>query len=492
MVVALSSVLLLFTNIESDKLGTANCINVVSQFVRTMGKIRKERCCFCNSSVEDELRLGEFIEMETVATHYFCLLLSTHIKQNGEDDEGIRGFLLDDIKKEVRRIKTVTCSYCRKKGASIYCSTPKCHKVFHLPCGLKQASFHQFFGAFKSFCDKHRLVQKVDASVLKKFQNEFVACSICSDDLKPKPSPETIWAPCCKMWFHKMCLQKLALSSGYFFKCPLCCNKPLFEETMKLHGIFIPERDASWELVPNAYSELLQTYGHCDAKICRAKSRSVNVKGKMWEIILCKYCGSQGIHKICGNLKAKKPIWECSICSPVVRRGSDDDDGEEDENISVDVESISDQFSQDISSPPDASTIIITSVTSVGTDPQQQQQSPPQTESASFQVSRVEPAITYNTITDIEENISVVVSSSDSDIELVNYEPPVRLVDSHKYELKTKNGKYVEVLKLNENISKAPKVAGDIKVMRRKKIIQIDDSDIAEISEPESEYEMYD
>ncbi|XP_049803768.1 PHD finger protein 7-like [Schistocerca nitens] len=455
-----------------------------------MGKIRKERCCFCNSVVDDEIRYGEFLEMETVATHYFCLLLTTHIRQNGEDDEGIRGFLLDDIKKEVRRVKNVTCSYCKKRGASIYCGTPKCHKVFHLPCGLKQSSFHQFFGAFRTFCDKHRLVQKVDALALKKFQTDYVTCSICSDDLRPKPSPETIWAPCCNMWFHKNCLQKLALSSGYFFKCPLCCNKPIFEETMKLYGIFVPERDASWELVPNAYEELLQTYARCDAKICRAKSRSVNVKGKMWEIILCRYCGSQGTHKICGNLKTKRPVWECSTCSTVVNKGSDEDD--EDEEISVDIESVPDQPSEVTGLHLSDTTRIVRSVTSAETAPQQEQQSPLQTESASLQMPKEQPAITYNTITDIEENISVVVSSSDSDIELVNYEPQVRLVDNHKYELKTKSGNYVEVVKLNENICTVPKVAGDIKVIRRKKIIQIDDSDIAEISEPESEYGMCD
>ncbi|KAF0043779.1 hypothetical protein F2P81_002937 [Scophthalmus maximus] len=51
-------------------------------------------------------------------------------------------------------------------------------------------------------------------------------------------------------------------------KCTLCSNKENFQEEMLRMGIFIPERDASWELEENAYSELLEVYERCDALVC--------------------------------------------------------------------------------------------------------------------------------------------------------------------------------------------------------------------------------
>lgn len=36
---------------------------------------------------------------------------------------------------------------------------------------------------------------------------------------------------------------------------------------------------------------------------------------RRWELILCKYCGSQGVHIGCGRLKWKCPEFECDICA---------------------------------------------------------------------------------------------------------------------------------------------------------------------------------
>jgi hypothetical protein len=97
-------------------------------------------------------------------------------------------------------------------------------------------------------------------------------------------------------------------------------------------GIYIPEQDASWELVPNAFQELLHRHNRCDAKQCLCpKGRVHEMAGTRWELILCRYCGSQGIHIGCGLLKWLNPEWVCDECKTMLEqaRGRDDTDSEE-------------------------------------------------------------------------------------------------------------------------------------------------------------------
>ena len=60
------------------------------------------------------------------------------------------------------------------------------------------------------------------------------------------------------------------MTSGYFFKCPLCNNKDIFEAEMKSFGVYVPEQDASWETHNNGalFEDLLERHGRCDAMNC--------------------------------------------------------------------------------------------------------------------------------------------------------------------------------------------------------------------------------
>ncbi|GFG39697.1 hypothetical protein Cfor_11102 [Coptotermes formosanus] len=159
-------------------------------------------------------------------------------------------------------------------------------------------------------------------------------CPICCDDVYPMSCLSAIWAPCCssKSWFHRDCVQRLALSAGYFFKCPLCNNKTVFQKAMLDFGIYIPEQDASWELEPNAFQELLHRHNRCDAKHCVCpKGRSHAMVGTRWELVLCRYCGSQGIHVGCGNLKWSNPEWECDECTLMLQQAQERGDTDSDE-----------------------------------------------------------------------------------------------------------------------------------------------------------------
>ncbi|XP_024947582.1 uncharacterized protein LOC107274561 isoform X2 [Cephus cinctus] len=283
-------------------------------------------CCFCGLSTNNELEYGKIYEYDDIIAHYYCLLLSSNMQQNGSDDDGILGFLTEDIQKELSKAKKRQCRYCKKRGATLKCCNTKCKIIFHLPCGLRTGSLHQFFGEFRSFCKNHRPIQRIDPVVKTQLETlNNLLCYICYDSVNPHNVVETLWAPCCRKnaWYHRKCVQQLALSAGYFFKCPLCNNKDEFQKAMLNCGIFIPSQDASWELVPNAYEELLYRHDRCDAQICLCpKGRNYSSNETKWELTLCRLCGSQGIHVACGRLKNANTIWECTQCTDILNKSS--------------------------------------------------------------------------------------------------------------------------------------------------------------------------
>nr|CAD7262292.1 unnamed protein product [Timema shepardi] len=102
----------------------------------------------------DELLHGKFYKLEKIITHYFCLLLSSKIAQNGDDNEGILGFLPKDITKELTRSRYLRCTYCKQTGATIECCARRCKNIFHLPCGTKRGSIHHYFSNFQSTAEE--------------------------------------------------------------------------------------------------------------------------------------------------------------------------------------------------------------------------------------------------------------------------------------------------------------------------------------------------
>ena len=78
----------------------------------------------------------------------------------------------------------------------------------------------------------------------------------------------------------------MALSAGYFFKCPLCNNKEAFEAEMKLFGVYVPEQDASWEREGDIFEGIYERHGHCDADQCLCPDgRTFDEDYTIWEIV---------------------------------------------------------------------------------------------------------------------------------------------------------------------------------------------------------------
>ncbi|XP_056248562.1 G2/M phase-specific E3 ubiquitin-protein ligase [Seriola aureovittata] len=285
--------------------------------VSDAGSIGEDCCVLCRFSDDDPAMFGEKVTLKEhkLSVHYFCLLTSCGVYQRGEEDEGVFGFLVDDIRQEIRRSARLTCCSCKKKGACVGCNVRSCRKTVHFPCGRKQSFISQFTGLFPSYCPDHSPTQTLcvgsDLSLPQ-------SCSVCLDSIDPVLSYSVLKCPCCHAsWFHRDCVQRQAHSAGlFFFRCTLCNNKDSFQEEMLRLGIYIPERDASWELEANAYSELLEVYKRCDALACLCNDGPMHSAKTGWfEVIRCRLCGSRGTHRKCSGLKLDTSDWACSDCT---------------------------------------------------------------------------------------------------------------------------------------------------------------------------------
>ncbi|CAN8009067.1 unnamed protein product [Ixodes pacificus] len=281
-------------------------------------KLREEDsaavCCFCKkakSSVVCDKLLND-----KITVHFYCLLFSSGLQQRGDVGEPLMGFLEADVTSELRRGSKLRCVYCKKQGATVGCCIKMCKKVFHVDCGNASECLLQFYGDYRAYCPDHRPRQRIRPK-----ESGSTSCLICACDMVSEPSPQVLVTPCCQHCFHRACLQAQASSAGsYFFKCCVCNNVDAFQKEMLDHGICIPEQDASWEREQGAYQDLLYRYQRCDAERCRCpmgREASLEESGD-WEVITCSTCGSQGIHKACGNLSRdslqRTSSWVCVQC----------------------------------------------------------------------------------------------------------------------------------------------------------------------------------
>lgn len=231
------------------------------------------------------------------------------------------------------------CWYCGHGNASIYCAKPGCRRVFHLTCGQESGCLSQFLGSFESFCHRHNSEYR--------YRNYDATCVICRDALKF--TCDAVQNDCCNSVFHRRCLGSLALSAGYFFKCPLCNNTEQFRRCMRQKGIYVPDRDASWELEQNAYNELHAPNYSCEAAACLSKQGREYNSVNGFEFMSCSSCGAGSIHRKC----CVTPDFVCDICTTLFKARTTDETLTEDTLSNSMLQSmIASDATQDQSSPP--------------------------------------------------------------------------------------------------------------------------------------------
>ncbi|XP_026472743.1 PHD finger protein 7-like isoform X1 [Ctenocephalides felis] len=230
-------------------------------------------CDICRRSDVDETQLGQKCCYMNYKLHYFCLLLTQNTYQTAKPDTGIFGFTAKTIQAAYRRISQKICHYCGEKRANIKCYDEYCMIFYHLPCGILNECVTQYFETFNTYCPDHAPKQIVsNEDMLYSLANSRFedCCGICYDTLIPEINYKTLWPPCCRNgFFHRKCILQFAFSAGEsHFKCPLCNDKNVFVEEMRRIGVYVPKKDASWELEPEAFYDLYLRYDKCDAEPC--------------------------------------------------------------------------------------------------------------------------------------------------------------------------------------------------------------------------------
>ena len=159
------------------------------------------KLCFLPS---DPDRLGVLYQYvvdpvnEIYCAHFFCLLFSSGLDQNGDEEEEIMGFRTRDILKEWRRGQRLKvsytyilwknssnqhayifqCVYCHKRYSTVGCPAKGCKKSFHLPCGLDNGGLPQFDDDFAFYCkgNSHSRTRNVEGLNLKIHAN--IRCTL--------------------------------------------------------------------------------------------------------------------------------------------------------------------------------------------------------------------------------------------------------------------------------------------------------------------------
>lgn len=344
-------------------------------------------CSFCQQKEEHPL-LGALVKTDEILLHSNCIFAASGLSQEKEDGktEGdyVEGFHISAIQKELRRGRLLTCSFCRRHGATVGCVVGSCPRSFHLPCITKAQGVTIFEDPFPSYCKRH--APKQDLEPWFRLNAEAPLCSVCLFSILPEdsshnstpksehsdttpmvsvpsiPMPEktepkrltrrscvtvstpkciqvsngmsyvkrrlslsngsstwelpdspqppdcseldanllpqtpcpkaeallqsslptwldnylnklparhrssayanwqynTVHGMCCpKAWMHRSCITGFAVSAAlHYVKCPYCADKQTFIRSIIDAGIWVPDRDAAWELEPGAFADL--------------------------------------------------------------------------------------------------------------------------------------------------------------------------------------------------------------------------------------------
>ncbi|XP_058444903.1 PHD finger protein 7-like [Malaya genurostris] len=276
----------------------------------------EDRCYICLLTVKHPIKYGEFMMKQLsgkiLKCHYFCLLSGSLIHQRGSTDtSGVLGFLVSDIYNSLPRFRNNICNYCTKPSAPIQCASNNCDRWFHYICGYDNNCLTQFTGQYISYCHEHQPIHH------KHIHDEKARCFICLDTMTPYNPVSSFYSHCPPTeddprtlgnWYHRKCMLKSAATAGYEFKCPACYERKEFKEYAKLHGIYVPQRDAAWEKEKGAFWDTQKK--RCTAKDCVVEGKGIK---KKTTLVGCNVCGGESLHLECANLKNPND-YVCSVC----------------------------------------------------------------------------------------------------------------------------------------------------------------------------------
>ncbi|XP_048786800.1 PHD finger protein 7-like [Lagopus muta] len=217
-------------------------------------------CVLCRRVDVDPNICGDTLSASGIYVHKFCLTFA-NIVPHGMRIEDVPPAV---ITRAVKQANQKQCFVCGERGAAISCAESGCERSFHLPCAMDGECVTQYFNQHRSYCWEHRPSQEIEEAPA-----EGTNCLICFEPVGDTLSYHTmLCSACTHAWFHRGCIQQLALNAGALsFQCPNCRNIERFFRQMIIHGIHIPLRPPSWE-ANNAYASLQERHRRCDVSNC--------------------------------------------------------------------------------------------------------------------------------------------------------------------------------------------------------------------------------
>ncbi|XP_010725890.1 PHD finger protein 7-like, partial [Meleagris gallopavo] len=269
-------------------------------------------CMLCRRAQVNPDICGRTFANSGLCAHEFCLFFADGLLEWRCPMGGIFGFSIGAVQRTIQQADQKHCFVCGGRGATISCAETGCERSFHLPCTEDGQCITQYFGQHRSFCWEHRPQQAAEAA-----PSQNTVCVICLEPVGDSTSYHTMVCPVCKQaWFHRACIRKHALHAATMrFFCPVCGGKRRFRSQMTTLGIQIPIRRPSW-WDDAAYQSLRERHRRCDASMClyRGGRERAQEKG-LWQLLLCRSCGSEGTHWCCSFWAMRGNGWECDTCA---------------------------------------------------------------------------------------------------------------------------------------------------------------------------------
>ncbi|XP_032533065.1 PHD finger protein 7-like [Chiroxiphia lanceolata] len=226
---------------------------------------REPACVLCQRSEADPVICGQRSFVLGLCVHKFCLFFVSNSPDRPVQRLEFWNIHEREIPDIVSQAAQQNCCICGQRGATIPCWARHCNLSFHLPCAKQGGCVTQFVAPYRAFCPAHSPQQAVEAT-----PEPGTQCLICLEPVEDRNTFNTLVCPACRTaWFHRDCIQRLALHDGLLsFRCPVCRNCGRFLRDIANMGIRIPFRIQAAREDINAFAEFGERHRRCDASEC--------------------------------------------------------------------------------------------------------------------------------------------------------------------------------------------------------------------------------
>lgn len=179
-----------------------------------MVKSSDKVCAFCGQTGGGELGGLQNTSDKTILAHYNCLIFSPLVFTTDSEDDP--KFVISSVLAEIKRGKSLKCSYCKQHGATIGCEVKRCQKTYHYECVEKDQGITDN-EQYHVYCSKHVQEANKDSDAPKgtkkrsktsgrpsTSKEKEMKCSYC----KKKGAMIGCVVETCRKMYHLLCVEE--------------------------------------------------------------------------------------------------------------------------------------------------------------------------------------------------------------------------------------------------------------------------------------------